>query len=639
MTAFPPVPPVLARPDLPQALRGMTPHELQELATTLREFMVGACAVTGGHLGAGLGVVELTVALHHLLNSPTDKIIWDTGHQCYPHKLLTGRARQFHSLRQDDGLSGFPKITESEHDFFNVGHACTALSAAMGYAMERDLRGGREHVVAFVGDGSLQGGMAIEALNQIGHYKPRLLVVLNDNAWSIAPSVGALNKTLKSMRTSPNYLHLRDQLHDMIASLPVVGGSAVGAAHRVKEAIKALLLPGQFFEDLGLTYVGPINGHDLEEVLRSLKQCLNLNTPVVLHCVTEIGKGYAPAEEDGQRFHGVSAFDPATGKSHKKSGGSKSWTAAFAEKMLAIAAEDPRVVGITAAMPDGTGMDKLMAAYPKRFFDVGMAEQHGVTFCAGLAAGGLRPVAAIYSTFLQRGYDQVLHDVINQNLPVIFALDRAGIVGNDGETHQGAYDIAFLRPMPGITLMAPHSETELDQMLRLALTLPGPSAVRYPRGNVPEPAPCAPVELGRAEVLCDEGRDVVIWAYGTMVEESLGALPALREAGLGVTLVNARFAKPLDTALLLKTTDGARVLMTVEEGILAGGFGSAVLEALADAGAVPPRVIRLGINDQLVEQGSREKMLARLGLCAEGIVKAALSEPVVKVRYVEQGAQ
>ncbi len=618
---FPTVPPLLLREDLPTALHGMSTPELQDLCRVLRQFMVEACAVTGGHLGAGLGVVELTVALHHLLESPVDKILWDTGHQCYPHKLLTGRADRFHTLRQDEGLSGFPKITESEHDFFNVGHACTALSAALGYAHERDLRGGHEKIVAFVGDGSLQGGMAIEALNQIGHHQRQMLIVLNDNAWSIAPSVGALNKTLKSMRTSPNYLNLRDQLHDLVAKMPVVGETAVGAAHRVKEAFKALLLPGQFFEDLGVTYVGPIDGHDLEECITSIRQCLQMETPVVLHCVTEKGKGYAPAEEDGNRFHGVSAFDPKTGQAFKKSGGGKGWTAHFADILLDMALEDERITGVTAAMPDGTGLKKLIAELPDRFVDVGMAEQHAVTFCAGMAAGGLRPVCTIYSTFLQRGYDQIIHDVVNQNLPVLFAMDRAGIVGADGETHQGAYDIAYLRPLPGMTLMAPKDPVELAQMMKLGVSLPGPSAVRYPRGNAPEPREGSPaVVLGKAELLVNEGKDVVIWAYGTMVAEAEKALAPLRELGLGVTVVNARFAKPLDEDLLLSTTRDARLLITMEEGILAGGFGGAVVETLAGHGAVPPGVARLGIDDQLVEQGNPQKQLAAMGADAQGVV-------------------
>ncbi|BAU44202.1 1-deoxy-D-xylulose-5-phosphate synthase [Leptolyngbya sp. O-77] len=605
----------------PNQLHGLSTHQLEQIARQIREKHLETVAASGGHLGPGLGVVELTLALYQTLDLDHDKVVWDVGHQAYPHKLITGRYNNFHTLRQKDGVAGYLKRCESKFDHFGAGHASTSISAALGMALARDLKGEKYKVVAVIGDGALTGGMALEAINHAGHLpKTNLMVVLNDNEMSISPNVGAIPRYLNKMRLSPPMQFLSDNLEEQFKHLPFVGESLTPELQRVKEGMKRLAVPkvGAVFEELGFTYMGPVDGHNLEELIHTFTQAHKIQGPVLVHVATIKGKGYAIAEKDQVGYHAQSPFDLATGKA-KPSNKPKpaDYSKVFAHTLVKLAENDPKIVGITAAMATGTGLDKLQQKLPKQYIDVGIAEQHAVTLAAGLACEGMRPVVAIYSTFLQRAFDQIVHDVCIQKLPVFFCLDRAGIVGADGPTHQGMYDIAYLRCIPNMVLMAPKDEAEFQRMIVTGVNYTdGAIALRYPRGSgqgVPlmeegwEPLP-----IGKAEIL-RQGDDVLLLGYGTMVYPAMQAAEILSEHGIEATVVNARFAKPLDTELIVPLAQQIGRVVTLEEGCLMGGFGSAVAEALLDADVAVP-IKRLGVPDVLVDHAKPEQSLSSLGL-------------------------
>nr|WP_205664629.1 1-deoxy-D-xylulose-5-phosphate synthase [Ammonifex thiophilus] len=623
---------MLARVNAPEDLKALSLAELEELAAELRDFIVNTVAHTGGHLAPNLGVVELTLALYRVFDFPRDKIIWDVGHQCYVHKIITGRKERFSTLRQLGGISGFPSREESPYDIFGTGHASTSISAALGLAKARDLAGDHYAVVAVIGDGALTGGMALEALNHAGHLQTDLIVVLNDNEMSISKNVGALANYLSRLRSDPAYRRLQKEFESLTSRLPGLGPRLRDFLSRLKGSVKYLVVPGMFFEELGFTYLGPVDGHHLPTLLHILERARALKGPVLVHVVTRKGKGYKPAEEDPDLYHGVGPFDPETGELH--SSPLPTYTEIFGRTLVRLAEEDPRIVAITAAMPSGTGLKLFAQRFPHRFFDVGIAEQHAVTFAAGLAAGGYRPVVAIYSTFLQRAYDQIIHDVCLQRLPVVFALDRAGIVGEDGATHQGLFDLAYLRSIPHMVVMAPADENELQHMLKTALTYEGPIALRYPRGaglGVALDADLRPLPIGQGVVL-REGRDVTLIAIGNMVPRALKAAEELAAQGISAAVINARFVKPLDTELLLRYAKRTRWVVTIEEGVLAGGFGSAVAECLTSCGLGEVKITRLGIEDTFVEHGHPEELRQKYGLDVQGIVRAVLqSRPLLRL--------
>ena len=614
----------------PADLKQLDYPALEQLAREIRERLIETVSKTGGHLAANLGVVELSIALHCALDCPTDKIVWDVGHQCYAHKLLTGRRERFDTLRQLGGLCGFPSRAESEHDAFNTGHGSTSISAALGLATARDLRGGAETIVAVIGDGAIGGGMAFEALNAAGQQKTNLIVILNDNQMSISRNVGALSAYLARLRMDPHYLKAKAQFEQMMQRWPG-GGAVVEMVERFKIGVKQLLVPGMLFEVLGFAYLGPIDGHDLRLTAETIEHAKTLKGPVLIHAVTKKGRGYYPAERDACRYHGIPPFDIESGEPAIASSG-MAYTAVFGRTLIALAERDERIVAITAAMRDGTGLREFSERFPTRFFDAGMAEQHAVTFAAGLAAAGLRPVVAIYSTFLQRAYDQVLHDVCLQNLPVVFALDRAGVVGEDGPTHQGVFDLAYLRAMPNLTVMAPRDLTDLAAMLRTGLQMQAPVALRYPRGigmSPPEGVP-GPIAVGKGELLLDGG-DVAIVALGAMVGPAFEAGLSLQAEGISAAVADARFVKPMDTDLIAALASRCGTVVTVEDGVAAGGFGSAVLEALAAAGMAHVPVRCLGAPDAPVPHGARSRLLEEMGLSSEGIaaaVRAAVESSV-----------
>ena len=608
----------------PDDLKGLSVSELEALADQLRERIINTVAETGGHLASNLGVVELTLALHTVLDSPRDKIVWDVSHQCYTHKLLTGRQDEFHKLRQYEGISGFTKRSESEHDPFGAGHGSTSISAALGIAKARDLHGTSERVVAVIGDGALTGGLAFEGLNAAGHLGADITVVLNDNEMSIAKNVGALSSHLAMLRANvtPTMRRAREDLTRVIERLPM-GQSMVLAMDRFRDGVKGMVIPGMLFEYLGFTYFGPVDGHDIDEMTDILKQAVRIPGPVLVHALTHKGKGYVPAEQDPRSFHSAPQFDVKTGKARGASKG-PSYSAIFGDALCQAAKNDDRIVAITAAMLDGTGVECFNQRYPERTFDVGLAEEHAVTFAAGLAAAGMKPVVAVYSTFLQRSYDQIMHDVCLQDLPVVFALDRAGLVGDDGPTHHGVFDISYMREIPGMTVMAPRNATELRDMLVTAVAHDGPSSLRYPRGSssgAEETREPEALAIGKAEVMRD-GADVAIIAVGTMVDAAISAAEALSGEGTEASVVNARFVKPLDEELILSLAERTKAIVTVEEGALIGGFGSGVAELLSDAGMREVRIRRLGISDEYVPAGDMETLLGRYGLTAEGIAGA-----------------
>jgi 1-deoxy-D-xylulose-5-phosphate synthase len=611
----------------PDDLKRLSASRLPEVAAELRQMIIETCARNGGHLAPGLGVVELTIALHRVFSTPADKIVWDVGHQAYAHKILTGRRERFGTLRTLDGISGFPKRGESPHDAFDVGHSSTSISAATGYAAARDLDGRKNKVLAVIGDGSMTGGLAYEGMNHAGHLDKDLIVILNDNEMSIAENVGALSNFL-SRTSSSEFVHRFKKDVESFLKRVDVGKGVLHIARKIEDSFKGFFTPGMLFEAFGFNYVGPIDGHDLPKLIETLESVKKLNDAVLVHVLTKKGKGYKPAEENPSLFHGVGPFDIGTGKVFKGKGGAASYTAVFGSALCKLATEDERITAITAAMPDGTGLTGFAKEFPGRFFDVGIAEQHGVTFAAGLAAEGLRPVFAVYSTFLQRAYDQVFHDVCLQNLPVTFALDRGGVVGSDGPTHHGAFDLSYLRHLPNMTLMAPKDENELQHMLATAIELGAPAAIRYPRGNgygVPLDQTLTPLPVGKAELL-REGSDGALLALGSMVVPALEAASMLEEQhGIRLTVVNARFVKPLDAALILELAGKCSVLITLEENALQGGFGTAVLELLEEHELSGIRVLRLGYPDSYIPQGEQHELRAMLGLDPAGIAASLRS--------------
>ncbi|MBI5135866.1 MAG: 1-deoxy-D-xylulose-5-phosphate synthase [Nitrospirae bacterium] len=615
--------PLLDKVNSPEDIKTLSRKELKALCAEIRELLIDVVSTTGGHLAPNLGVVELSVALHKVFQSPRDKIIWDVSHQSYVHKLLTGRRDRIHTLRQYQGLSGFQKREESIHDPFGAGHAGTSISAALGMATARDLNGTDERVIAVIGDGSMTAGMAFEALNHGGGTKRGMLVVLNDNEMSISRNVGAVASYLSRILTDEFYVRVREETENILTHIPRVGERMLKVAKKAEEAVKGFITPGLVFEELGFQYLGPIDGHNLDHLIPMLENIRHLKGPVLLHVVTKKGKGYTPAEDNPVGYHGTPKFDKEVGVQNTPSP-LPAYTQVFGDALVELAAADDDLLAITAAMPTGTGLVPFSKAYPKRFFDVGIAEQHAVTFAAGLATQGKRPVVTIYSTFLQRAYDQLIHDVALQNLPVVFAMDRAGLVGDDGPTHHGVFDISYLRSIPGLVVMAPRDGRSLRDMLHTATRQSGPVALRYPRGSIPAEENLEGfhmVAIGKAELLRD-GADATVIALGTMVQPALEAAENLaRDEGLSIRVIDARFVKPLDREMILAAARETGALVTVEENALAGGFGSAVLECLEEAGlAVPVR--RLGIPDRFIEQGPQARLRADLGLDWAGIAEA-----------------
>jgi 1-deoxy-D-xylulose-5-phosphate synthase len=601
--------------DLPQDLRALDAAQLPQLANELRHYLIETVSKTGGHLAAGLGTVELTVALHYVFNTPDDRLVWDVGHQTYPHKILTGRRERMASLRQKGGLSGFPQRSESPYDTFGVGHASTSVSAALGMAVAATNAGSERNVIAIMGDGALSGGMAFEALNNAGNMDANLLVILNDNDMSISPNVGAMSNYLARILSGRVYTSMREGSKTVLSTIPPVWE----LAKRAEEHMKGMITPGTLFEELGFNYIGPIDGHDLNTLIKTLRNLRELKGPRFLHVVTRKGKGYEPAEGDPCVYHGVTPFDPSTGKMEKKPS-SKTYTQVFGEWLCDMAESDPRLIGVTPAMREGSGMVAFSERFPQRYHDVGIAEEHALTFAAGLACEGLKPVVAIYSTFLQRAYDQLIHDICLQNLPVMFAIDRGGLVGPDGATHAGSFDLSYLRCIPNITVMAPADENECRQMLYTAYQLNGPAAVRYPRGSgsggVIEKTMTA-LPVGKAEVL-RRGKSIVLLAFGSMVA------PALTVGNeLNASVANMRFIKPLDESLILELARGHDLLVTLEENTVHGGAGSAVNEFLAASGLLID-CLNLGLPDEFIEHGERNELLRDCGLDAAGIRHAIL---------------
>lgn len=607
-----------------QELRSLSPTELPALAEELRREIISVVSKTGGHLASSLGVVDLTIALHYAFDTPNDRIVWDVGHQAYAHKLLTGRRAQFPTLRQHGGISGFPKREESLCDHFDVGHASTSISAATGMIAARDIKGEDYRVIAVIGDGSISAGLAFEGMNQAGHLKKNLIVILNDNEMSISPNVGALSSYLSRMMTGQFYTKLRQDAKHFLQGIPRVGESMFNLAKRAEDSIKGLMVPGMLFEDLGFQYLGPLDGHNIDHLLRAFHNIKDYPWPVLVHVITKKGRGCEFAECSPSQYHGTPPFDPVTGKVASKKQTIMSYTEVFGRTMIRLAEENEKLVAISAAMSEGTGLDKFAEQFPGRFFDVGIAESHGITFACGLAVEGLHPVAAIYSTFTQRAYDQVVHDLCLQNLPVTLALDRAGIVGEDGPTHHGVFDIAYLRHVPNIVMMAPKDENELQHMLKTAVEFNGPSAVRYPRGigcGVPMDQELKTLQIGKAELISN-GNDVAVVAIGNMVGPSIEAAKRLADEGISVSLVNARFVKPLDETMILAVARKTGRLVTVEEHTLLGGFGSAVLECLDANGVAGIKTHRIGVPDAFVEHGTQQVLRRKYGLDAEGIYRS-----------------
>ena len=616
----------------PEDLKRIQRSELDRLAKEIRQAIIEVVSKNGGHLAPSLGAVELAIALHYVFDTPKDKIIWDVGHQSYAHKLLTGRRDQFATIRQFGGISGFTRISESPYDAFTTGHSSTSISAALGITTAKQIKQERSKVIAVIGDGSMTAGLAYEGLNQAGdtHKDKDLIVILNDNDMSISHNVGALSSFLSRTFSTKKLQEMRREIGDFLKSLPRIGDDMYQLAKRSEESFKAFVTPGMLFEAFNFEYFGPINGHKLNHLINILQNIKVLEEPVLLHVITKKGKGYAPAETNPVHFHGCGKFEVATGECVVAHDSPPTYTKVFGDTMVELAHKDERIVAVTAAMPEGTGLAAFAEAFPQRFFDVGIAEQHGVTFAAGLASEGLKPVVAIYSTFLQRAYDQILHDVCIEALPVVFALDRAGIVGEDGATHHGLFDLSYLRSLPNMIVMSPKDENELRRMLLTAIRHQGPIALRYPRGcgtGVPLEQPLEPVEMGKAEILC-EGQttdDILIIAIGHAVGEAVRACQTLRKShAISATVINARFVKPVDSVLLTRYAARIPHILTVEENTLEGGFGSAVLEALIDAGISGFKLQRLGIHDVFVEHGPQKRLRHIHGVDDKAIVDAAL---------------
>lgn len=606
---------LLDKIEKPEDVKKLSVSELTKLASELRHFIIDRVSQNGGHLAPNLGTVELTLALYSVFHFPQDKLVWDVGHQAYTHKILTGRKEAFATLRKKGGITGFPNRFESPYDAFGVGHASTSISAALGMAIARDAKGEHNQVIAVIGDGALTGGESFEALNNAGDLGKKLIVILNDNEMSIDANVGAMSEYLSRIRMAPQYARAKRDMGNLLMSIPHIGGKVYKTASHLKDGVRSALVPGSIFEEMGFHYVGPIDGHNiglLEEVLQRAKE---MEGPILIHIHTIKGKGYIPAEKAPEKFHGVGCFDPSTGKSAPKANKAPSYTSVFSQALIELAKDRPDILAITAAMPSGTGLKAFGKAYPKRFFDVGIAEEHAMTLAAGMAAAGMHPVIALYSTFAQRAYDQLIHDVCLQNLSVTLCLDRAGLVGEDGPTHHGVFDLSYLRQMPNMCVMAPKDEEELRHMLATAIDIEGPSAVRYPRGcglGVELTDSFEKLPIGKAEVLQAEG-DIAFLAVGTMVEQAKKAAAILAEDGIKAAVVNMRFIKPLDRELLRGYAKSKKLLITAEENMLAGGFGSAVAEFLADEGLSVP-LLRFGLPDRFIEQGTRSELFELCGL-------------------------
>jgi 1-deoxy-D-xylulose-5-phosphate synthase len=623
----------------PADVRRLSQDELDTLAAEVRQRLVDVISRLGGHFAPGLGVVELTIALHYVFDTPSDKLVWDVGHQGYPHKILTGRNDRFDTIRQKDGLSGFLKRDESEYDTFGAGHAATSISAAFGMATARDLKGDDNKVVAIIGDGSFTSGIAYEAMNNAGHTDRDLIVILNDNEMSIAPNVGAMNKYLNRVRSNPLYNRLRDELKNIVHRLPE---PMEHLAVKLDDSVKNMVVPGMLFEDLGFRYVGPVDGHNTAELVETLRNVKDMNGPRVVHVITQKGKGFPAAEKDPVGWHGAKPFDKISGEIHKKSGGLPRYTKIFGRGLVELGAHHPELAVITAAMPGGTGTGAFGEAYPDRFFDVGIAEGHAVTFATGLAAEGVKPVAAIYSTFLQRAYDSIIHDAALQKLPVVFAMDRAGLVGNDGPTHMGLYDIPYFLTVPNTVVTAPKDPAELLALLRLGVQHDGgPFTLRYPRDTVPYDAPgldeIADIELGSWETL-REGSDVALLATGTMVLPALEAAEQLEAQGIDASVVNCRFLKPMDEETLEWALRSHRAVLTIEEGIVVNGFGAAVAARAADREGDRPRVRVMGVPDRIVDHATRAEQLEEVGLTPTGIAENARGLVRLGVKTVRETA-
>lgn len=611
----------LDRVGSPQDLKQLSREEIGRLADEIRSLIVDVVSRNGGHLASNLGTVELTLALHYVFNSPRDKIIWDVGHQCYTHKIITGRKERFYSLRLYEGILGFPSREECEHDVYNAGHASTALSVALGIAVARDKKQKNFNVIAVVGDGSLTGGVAWEALNQIGHLREKIIIVLNYNEMSISPNVGALSKYLSYLVSGQYYLRIKDHAKSILKTIPAVGRPMIKVGRAVEEVIKKTFFPGLVFEELGVRYIGPVQGHSLGSLIEVFEEARDYDGPVLIHCVTKKGRGYAPAQNNPEKFHGAGPFNRETGEplNDEKT---PSYSSVFGETVVELAQKDEKIMAITAAMPEGTGLSPFAARFPDRFFDVGIAEQHAVNFAAGLALSGLKPVVAIYSTFLQRAYDQIYHDVCLMDLPVVFALDRAGVVSDDGPTHQGVNDIIYLRHMPHMIVMAPKDENELRMMVKSALSYGHPAAVRFPKGKgvgIPLEESIREIPLGRSELL-KEGTDLLL-ALGSMVYPCLEAARMLENEGISLAVVNARFAKPLDEEVILGFARPGRTIITAEEGVVAGGFGSAVREMLDKEKRFSVRFKTIGLPLEIYPLGKAEQVKRMYGLDAEGLAK------------------
>ena len=595
----------------PNDIKKIPKERLGELAQEIRRFLIDTTSEKGGHLASNLGVVELTMALHLCLTLPSDKIIWDVGHQSYTHKLLTGRKEGFESLREFGGMSGFPKHKESPCDAFDTGHSSTSISAGLGLACARDLKGEHSTIVSVIGDGSLTGGMAFEALNNAGRMRSNFIIVLNDNHMSIAQNVGGMSRYLWDIRTKDRYVDLKEKIRNTLSELPG-GGHLIHSLHRSKSSIKQLLISGMLFEDLGLTYLGPVDGHNIEELCRVIEDAKKVRGPVLLHVGTIKGKGFAPAEQNPEKFHGVGSFDPKNGKMQAPS--TVSYTEVFSRSLTLLAKDNPQITAITAAMPDGTGLNRFRRRFPDRYFDVGIAEQHAVTFAAGLAAGGFIPVCTIYSSFLQRAYDQLIHDVCLQHLHVVFAIDRAGLVGKDGETHQGIFDLSYLMTIPGMTVMAPKNGYELTDMLAFAISYDGPVAIRYPRGEVYDGfASCRrPVEYGKGEYLYEED-EICLFALGSMVKWGEKVRRILKEQGFSVSLVNARFARPLDEELIRDAARHHKIIVTMEENVASGGFGEHVEHMICEE-SLPCDIMTISLPNEYIEQGDYKTLKKEINL-------------------------
>lgn len=611
---------MLERIKKPNDIKKLKWDELEVLAAEIREFLVDRVSKTGGHLASNLGVVELTMAMHLAFSLPKDKMVWDVGHQAYTHKILTGRQEEFDKLRQFGGMSGFPKRAESACDAFDTGHSTTSISAGLGYVEARDLLGENYRVVSVIGDGSLTGGMAYEALNNAARLRSNYIIVLNDNNMSISENVGGMSTYLDSIRTAEFYNDLKRNVVDSLNKVPFVGENMVRGMRKTKNSLKRFLVPGMLFEDMGITYLGPIDGHDLKTLYRTFKEAQRMDQAVLIHVLTKKGKGYAPAEQNPSKFHGVGPFNKETGEL-LGSNNKDSYTEVFSQIMCELGEKEPKLAAITAAMKDGTGLTKFQEKFPERFYDVGIAEEHAVTFAAGLAAAGVKPVVTVYSAFLQRSYDQIVHDVCMQKLPVIFAIDRAGLVGNDGETHQGAYDISFMNHIPNMTILSPKNRWEFKDMMEFAVQHDGPIAIRYPRGNVFEGMEefRAPVELGKSEIIYKES-DIAILSVGHMMEVSEKVREGLKAKGYSCSLINARFVKPMDKDLLKELAKDHSLFVTIEEGVVTGGYGASVNGYVMEEG-LDVKVLAQGFKDQYIEHGNIDVLRKVIGLDADSIVE------------------